>query len=238
MDNHPPHPLTRTQAAFILSAQRLFDIGEKVYFWTFTFTEVHHDWHYPMRWKGFITEIGHIYGGYICGLRVLEAHKEHGLHYHALINRRIAIQFVLRIGKKHGIGRVDVFGPVKMSSAFYLAKYLTKRGPKLFGVHRWGTIGCFRHVRVHDVQIITPYTKARKRIVGDTRIPIGWEHLLRTAFELHGPRRMRITYKLLRDGKLASAAASVTRLVEITDKGGIRTRCPLPPPIPFAVAKP
>lgn len=221
--------MTKSKAAFLLSAQKLFDIGDKVYFWTFTFKNVYPDWWYPYHWRIFARDVGNLYGGYVCGLRVLEPHDQHGLHYHLLVNRRLSIHLIRRIAERVGMFWIHVSRKsVDIGTAHYLAKYLSKKGPRLHGVHKWGTFGCFRGVRVNDIVIESDYMNARRRIVGTRKVPIGWEYVLRRVHDIHGDRGMEACFKKLSDGKLASAASFVSPHIEITPKGGIRYFAPIP----------
>lgn len=221
--------MNKSKAAFLLSAEKLFSLGEKVYFWTFTFKNVYPDWWYPKHWRIFAQKIGNLYGGYVCGLRVLEAHEEHGLHYHLLVNRRLSIHHIRRIAEPLGIFWVHVHKkPVNIGTAHYLAKYLAKDSPKLHGVHRWGTFGSFRGVKVNDVEIESDYMTARRRMIGTSKIPIGWESVVQRVYAVHGEKGMAGCIKALKDGKLATAAAYVSPHVSITPKGGLKYFAPIP----------
>jgi len=218
---------TKSQAAFILSALRLFEIGHPVYFWTFTFAKVYHDWQYPPLWAKFARDIYHLYGGYICGLRVVEPHEEHGLHYHLLVNQRISIHLVRRIAKRYGIFWIHVHRkPVSIGTAYYLAKYLTKKAPKLFGPKRWGTFGGFHHCRKSDVVLSSPYTKARRKLAPSRRIPYNQELLLIRSFNSGGYAKMKRCTKLLRFGKVMSAAALSHSCAVVENKHIVRPFSP------------
>lgn len=144
---------SKTQAAFILSVKKLFEENTRCYFWTFTFREVMPDWYYPRSWDVFIKSLNAVYGNMIQGLRVLEVHPGgHGLHYHAIINKRVAVQIVRRFAARVGMGIVQVDTATE-ESAFYLAKYLCKSNPLWAGMRRWGTIGGFRQVKKNNIEI-------------------------------------------------------------------------------------
>lgn len=100
------------------------------------------------------------YGGGLRGVRVIECHKEHGVHYHALVNQRIPVWLVRRWAKRCGIGRVQV-KKANSGSIDYLAKYLSKQWQQengsFKGQTRWGTIGGFRGVKVRDVEVCSRY---------------------------------------------------------------------------------
>lgn len=221
--------MTKSKAAFLLTCEKLFDIGDPVYFWTFTFKNVYPDWWYPAAWRVFIREVGDIYGGMFYGVRVIEPHDEHGLHYHMLINRRISIHHVRRIAGKVGIFWVDVVKrPVDRAASFYLAKYLTKDTYRLYGVHRWHTVGALVSVRVNDVEVDSSYMRARRICVGRQKVPYGYEELLRRVYETHGFDALARCAHYLRQGKLASACVLYSPNIELTEKGGLRY-IPAPP---------
>lgn len=147
-----PYAISKSSAAFYMTCERLFQTQEYVYFWTFTFKNVYADWIYSNAWAGFIRELSNWYGQGLFGVRVIEPHKSHGLHYHALLNQRIPIGLVRRIGKKYGIGHVWV-KRADPGSIGYLAKYLQKAkdNPLHPGMQRWHTVGGFVGVRKNDL---------------------------------------------------------------------------------------
>jgi len=120
------------------------DYSPKVYFWTFTTIEPLADWQAGPVWHRFSVELCNLYGGLLRGLRVVELHAEHGIHWHALLNRRVWVGEVRRIGARYGIGRVQakrVRGDGE-AAIKYLAKYLSKDGGQMFGgLRRLGAIG-------------------------------------------------------------------------------------------------
>ena len=212
--------MTKTQAAFLLSVEKLFAMSKAVYFWTFTFKKVYPDWWYPGAWRKFALDVTNLYGGYVCGLRVLEAHKEHGLHYHLLVNRRINIHLMLRMAKRYGFGRIGVERADK-GSGRYLAKYLAKEN-KLHGVARWHSFGAFEAVRVSDVVIESEYMEVRRSLGIEGRLKIGYEGLLRGAYHNHGERGMRLSWELMHRGMIGEACKLVSPNVIITEKGGMK----------------
>lgn len=141
-----------------MNCHKLFQEYKRVYFWTFTFTNVLQYWEYPYRWQGYVHDlVWKVYGGNIGGLRVIECHKDHGLHYHALLNRRLYIRLALQIGKRHGIGRISV-SECDLGAAIYLAKYLDKdRFWSPVRLARWHAVGNFEPVRKNDIVINSPF---------------------------------------------------------------------------------
>lgn len=143
--------VTRQAAAWLMSCDKLFSTFDKVYFWTFTFVKVYPDFRYALLWKGFIQDLGRLHGGMLSGMRVVEVGDGgHGLHFHALLNQRVSVHQVRRLGRRWGIGIIHV-RRADEGAGRYLAKYLTK-GDCIRGVRRWGAIGGFRVVRCRDLE--------------------------------------------------------------------------------------
>lgn len=101
--------MTKTAAAFLMTAERLFQPDTKIYFWTFTFNTVHSDQEGSRLFSDFLNHLRKVLGGDWGGVKVAEIHpKGHGIHFHALINRRLAVDIVRRVAKCHGLGRIHV----------------------------------------------------------------------------------------------------------------------------------
>lgn len=158
---------SKTQAAFILSGLKLFDAFPRIYFWTFTFVDVSPDWWYPAAWNAFSKDLQNWFGFQVVGLRVLEIHPaeySHGLHYHALLNKRVSVHVVRHIGKKYGFGRIEV-EQADRGSVYYLSKYLAKNTGRLApGMRRWGTIGGFRQVKKSSIIIDSAFHRNMKKL--------------------------------------------------------------------------
>ncbi|HYE31956.1 MAG TPA: hypothetical protein VEH27_11040 [Methylomirabilota bacterium] len=149
--------MSKSEFAFRMSAQKFFDEQRHVYFWTFTCKQVHPDWYYSQIWSRFFREIQNLYGGTVQGLKVVELHDNHGIHWHTLLNIRVGVQQVRRIAKRYGIGRVHA-KKADLGSIGYLAKYISsdlrKTGKELHArVARWQCIGHFVGVRKCNVEI-------------------------------------------------------------------------------------
>lgn len=180
--------LTKSQAAFIMTAQTMFETWDKIYFWTFTFKDVWPDWWYPPAWNRFITELRNCHAGQLMGLRVVESF-DHGLHYHALLNIRVSVHLVRRIGKKYGIGWVDV-RRCDEGAAFYLAKYLGKHtGTLTKGMRRWGTIGGMPKVRKNDIEVDSSFHRNMKKIGQGTKLSWTMTTQVYRTSRLHGDLR-------------------------------------------------
>jgi len=223
---HSNHPVSKSQAAFLLSVDRLFEICPKVYFWTFTFKNVLPDWWYAASWQKFTTEMGHMHGRYFFGLRVIEAHPGgHGLHYHALINRRLNIHMVERIGAKYGMGHCFV-GIAKRESMWYLAKYLGKAGDKLFSVRKWWKIGPFCHVKKNDIEIESEFLNAYRTIRKSRKVSMGQFQLMQKVYDHKGFRAFTKCAELLERGQVLKACKILSPNHAISEKGGLLFRPP------------
>lgn len=159
--------VTKSKAAFLMSAQRMFEYyPNSVFFWTFTWKHVMPDWRYYYSYDKFMHNLCHFLGNTLYGLRVWEIHPgfySHGLHCHALLNRRISIHIVNRFAKKYGLGRCNV-KKADIDTAFYLSKYMTKDSGLSEGMRQWGTIGGFKSVKVNDIEIDSQLTRNIKWI--------------------------------------------------------------------------
>ncbi len=167
--------MTKSHAAFTFSCETLFRQYEKVYFWTFTCKKVHPIWRYGPIFHAFWHELQHAYGGILQGVRVYELHNTHGIHWHCLLNYRMSVREVRRIGEKYGLGRNHVV--VADSGAVgYMAKYLAKERASLKGLSKWRTLGGFRGTKVKDIVVKSPYHKEVNRLQkkhGVKKVP--WE---------------------------------------------------------------
>ncbi len=154
--------MTKTQFAFTCTAGSLFAESDDVYFWTFTLTKGMPDWWYGRTWLHFLRAVEHHIDGNVSGVRVIEPHKVHGLHYHALVNRRLSVHFLRRIGKRYGFGRIHV-KHADSGAIAYLAKYLTKQFTKEHrlhtGVRRWSSFGATSKSRVCDIEVDSPMAR-------------------------------------------------------------------------------
>lgn len=161
------HPLKKTKIAFLMSVEKLFENSPAVYFWTFTFKEVLHDFQAMYLWNQFMRSMKNAFP-MMHGLRVVEVHPgtemrpSHGLHFHCLLAPRMNVQVVQKVGKRWGFGRMHVQLADK-DSAYYLAKYLTKKGELEPGARRWGTVGGFHGVKVRNIEIDCILTRNIRR---------------------------------------------------------------------------
>jgi len=172
----------RTNLAFEFSAQRLSERSEHLYFWTFTFKKTPIDDETGMKdWDNFRSRVCKVWPN-LKGLRVVELHRSHGIHFHALVNMRIPIERVKRVahgsGKLNGYNRYLDFGRMSVAkcdsgTSGYMAKYLTKqyREDYNFGSRRrWGTIGGFDATGCRDIEYDTPYHRNKPLLFGAAQI--------------------------------------------------------------------
>jgi len=122
------------------------------------------------------------------GLRVLETHKTHGLHYHCLLNQRLNVHVVRRIAKKFCIGWVHVVR-CNANTSYYLAKYLTKDNPLWWGMRRWGTIGGFSQVKVNNIEVQSHFHRNKERLLGEEKVDIRIVGECYRSSILYGPYR-------------------------------------------------
>lgn len=168
--------LSKSKTAFVLTARRLFDEpGEKVYFWTFTFRQTHSDWDGSHCFSEFLNHLRKTLDGDWGGVKVAELHREHGIHFHCLINRRLPIDIVRRVAELHEFGRIQV-EPADKLACNYLAKYLTKRTHnKIFAqsgrsLRKWEAFGPFKHqaTRLKDLINYSDLWKFRR----ENKLPV------------------------------------------------------------------
>jgi hypothetical protein len=138
----------------------------KLYFWTFTFREVH-SLRIAMRlWNEFLTLLKRKLG--FRGVRVLELHEEHGCLFHVITNQRFPIRKILPLGERYGFGRIDVRRVTDTAQTVgYLCKYLSKRRVQcLKSARLWSAFGRIERTRVRDVVFETERIRLLRRIMG------------------------------------------------------------------------
>lgn len=131
--------MKKTHVAFQMSAERLAERG-RLYFWTFTFKEKLDIVETRKRWNYLLTLMKRRWPK-MCGLRVFELHKSHGLHVHLLTDRYIDVNEARKMAAKAGWGRIHV-KRIPASKVGYLGKYLSKERPACFKRWRlWAAFG-------------------------------------------------------------------------------------------------
>lgn len=160
---------TKSQAAFTLSALKLFDEHPRVYFWTFTLREVMPDWRAMQAWRSMFQTLYNWHGTNLFGLRVVECHRSHGLHFHALLATRMSVHIARRAGKRFGFGRVHVC-KADRGSILYLCKYLGKEKHLLPGARAWDCVGRFQGTKVRNIEVDSLFHRNMKSIASGRRV--------------------------------------------------------------------
>lgn len=156
----------KSRAAFEFTVGKMVRNGEKLYFWTFTFRDVHSLTKATALWNQLLTVLKRKIK--FQGVRVLELHEEHGCHFHVLTNRRYAIRQVLQYAKRYGFGRTHIEEATDVIKAVrYLCKYLSKPRPKCLKRARlWAGFGDIERTRVVDIVTDSPFSRIIRRRMG------------------------------------------------------------------------
>lgn len=170
--------MNRSQAAFILSSEKMFENCNQVYFWTFTFKDVLCDWEASKAWHCFWMDFTSQMGRRFWGLRVAEYHESHGVHFHVLLNRRVWAPEMRRIASRYGFGRINVktrykdaegkWRKVDKGAGKYLAKYLGKG--KSMKIRKWAAIGKGWAIRSSDVKSSDEWSQLKVLMYGERKI--------------------------------------------------------------------
>lgn len=134
--------MTNSSLACEWNLEAVFEERKTAYFWTFTFVEVLDLEEACRRWGKLADWFKWFFKGTVWGVRVYELHDEHGLHVHAVVNRRVRVELVRPASERLGFGRIHV-KRVDRKGARYLLKYLGKqyRDPCLRGRRMWACFG-------------------------------------------------------------------------------------------------
>jgi hypothetical protein len=166
LKNNSDGIVVKSRFAFEFTVRKMLRQNPKLYFWTFTFREVHSLKKAMQLWNEFLTLLKRKLQ--FRGVRVVELHEEHGCHFHVIVNRRFRIQTILSLGKRYGFGRIDVRRVKDADQAVsYLCKYLSK--PRVRCLKRarlWSAFGKIERTRVKDVVVDTPKVRLLRRIMG------------------------------------------------------------------------
>jgi hypothetical protein len=156
----------KSRSAFEFTVRKMLRQNPRLYFWTFTFQEVHSLKTAMGLWNQFLTLLKRKLR--FRGVRVLELHDEHGCHFHVVTNQRFPIRKILAFSKRYGFGRMDVRPVPDVARAIgYLCKYLSKsRPPCLKRARLWSAFGDVERTRVKDVVTDTPMVRILRRIMG------------------------------------------------------------------------
>jgi len=156
----------KSRFAFEFTVRKMRRQNSKLYFWTFTFREVHSLKTAMELWNQFLTLLKRKLQ--FRGVRVLELHEEHGCHFHVITNQRFRIDKILEFSGRYGFGRLNVKRVSDPGNAIrYLCKYLSKPRPRCLKRARlWSAFGKIERTRVKDVLTDTPMTRLLRRIMG------------------------------------------------------------------------
>ena len=207
---------SKSCTAFLKSAASLWQPGLRVYFWTVTFREVRADWEQSAAFTAFLEQLRRQVDPDMGGVKVGELHPGgHGVHYHLLVNRRISVHLVRKLGRRYGIGRIFVEVADQNAGPEYLAKYLSKRGDHPLcksgrNQRRWSCFGKVpRRCRCSDLQFENPMWLHRRA----HQMPfVGYrfEPLLDKAW-MRGLPAFRLAYSAARAGDMGTVMAVVNR---------------------------
>ena len=156
----------KSRSAFEFTVRKMLRQNAKLYFWTFTFREVHSLKTAMGLWNQFLTLLKRKLN--FRGVRVLELHDEHGCHFHVITNQRFPIRKILAFSERYGFGRLHVQPVSDTTKAIkYLCKYLSKPRPGCLKRARlWSAFGKIERTRVKDVLSDTPLIRILRRVMG------------------------------------------------------------------------
>lgn len=155
----------KSRTAFEYTIRKMEKQG-KLYFWTFTYREVHSLKTAMGLWNEFLTMLKRKMG--FRGVRVLELHDDHGVHFHVVTDKRFKIRAILAIGVRYGFGRTHVERVIDVAGGIaYLCKYLSKRrAPCLKRVRLWAAFGLIERTRVADIVVDSPFIRVLREVMG------------------------------------------------------------------------
>ena len=175
--------------------------------WTFTFSTLYADWECSQRFSDFLRSLRqrNWCPADVGGVKVAELHKEHGVHFHCLVNRRLPVDYVRKLWRKYGGGRLHVC-VADIGAAKYLSKYLSKAKEKPFtesGGHcrAWASFGEVKKTRVSDLVNESPEWVFRR----NEKLPWLGFHLefhLRECWMRGGELQLRTGWFAARAGRL------------------------------------
>jgi hypothetical protein len=156
----------KSRSAFEFTVRKMLRTKAKLYFWTFTFREVHSLKTAMGLWNQFLTILKRNLR--FRGVRVLELHDEHGCHFHVITNERFPIRRILAFSQRYGFGRMDVRPVANVELAVrYVCKYLSKPRPACLRRARlWSAFGDVERTRVKDILSDTPMVRILRRVMG------------------------------------------------------------------------
>ena len=175
--------------------------------WTFTFRALNADWDCSKYFSNFLRELQkrNWCPDGLGGVKVAELHKEHGVHFHALVNRRLPIDYVRKLWRRYGGGRLHVC-VADIGAAKYLSKYLSKGKEKPFAEsggrgRSWASFGEVRKTRVCDLVNESPEWTFRR----EANLPwLGFKHEfhLRECWMRGGQDQLRSGWFAAKSGRI------------------------------------
>lgn len=158
--------MSSSSAAFEFTVKKMARKVTRLYFWTFTFREVHSVKKATAYWNEFLTLLKRNLS--FRGVRVIELHEDHGVHFHVITDKRYKIRKMLDMGERYGFGRTHVAQVTDVAgNIVYLCKYLSKpRPPCLKRARLWAAFGEIERTRVKDIVSDSPLLREIRRIMG------------------------------------------------------------------------
>ncbi len=160
----------KSRAAFEFTVRKMLRQNANLYFWTFTFREVHSLKTAMALWNQFLTLLRRKLQ--FRGVRVLELHDDHGCHFHVITNQRFPIRKIMAFSHRYGFGRMDVREVPDVEKAIaYLCKYLSKARPGCLKRARlWSAFGDVERTRVKDILTDTTFVRILRRVMGKATV--------------------------------------------------------------------
>jgi len=153
---------SKTKFAFECNVDTVFGDRKQAYFWTFTFADMPEIEDAAECWRRFVNWLVR-HDPKVYGVRVYELHEDHGIHLHALVNRRLSVYTIRAATKRYGLGRIHV-KMLPRTAADYLSKYLTQQDRTAWLKHKrlWACFGHFPTPRslVKNIVIESNFTRA------------------------------------------------------------------------------
>jgi len=173
--------MNKSQAAFTWTCENMMSVTGTLYMWTFTFEKVYPAWHYSRLWNRFVQDWRDIVPLGCEGVRVVQMHKRHGFHYHALVSHFIPAARMWKIARKHGMEMIDVFDTRKgrrgskrvytpEEAIAYCSRYLSDetRDQNKFPIRlrRWGGLFGTQVVTCGDIVYNSPHSDCLRYAAG------------------------------------------------------------------------
>jgi hypothetical protein len=142
--------MNKSTAAFLF-ASRTLGKDDRLFLWTFTFTDVLSVKDTRKKWNYLLTLLLRAWP-MLQGVRVFELHEEHGLHVHVVTNSFIDVNRARLLAEKAEWGRIHV-KRIPAGRVSYLAKYLSKERAECLKRWRlWAGFGAgWEWTKVKDV---------------------------------------------------------------------------------------